>query len=133
MEETPAPRERPPRPMAESPFMSIMVALLFLYVGFGVKLIGVSGDPLHDGSVAAFVWMARVVGIGMLAVAGLTYARLPLAYPLSFAAALLATVGCLAAGAIWVAYGDRAGFLILIFGLLNASAARSAWLVWRKR
>ncbi|MFQ5806924.1 MAG: hypothetical protein ACE5I3_10785 [Phycisphaerae bacterium] len=113
--------------------MSIISALLFLYVGFGLGLVGVSGDPLYDGSVTAFVWMAKVVGIGMLTVAGLTYARLSFACPLNFVMALLATTGCLAAGAIWVAYGDGSGFLILIFALLNGSAARSAWLVWRKR
>jgi len=96
-------------------------------------LVGVSGSPLYDGSVTAFVWVARIVGIGMLVVAGLIVLRLPFAHPLNFLMALLATVGCLAAGAVWLAYGDRSGVLILLFGLLNGSAARSAWLNSRRR
>ena len=133
MDETPTPpaSEQRSRAINESPFMSIVSALLFLYVGFGLGLVGVSGDPLYDGSVTAFVWMAKIVGIGMLAVAAMIYARLQLVYPVNFVLALLATVGCLAAGAVWLAYGDGSGILILIFGLLNAGGARSAWLIWR--
>lgn len=129
----PEPEHHPRPPVAESPFMSIISALLFLYIGFGMGLIGISGDRLHDDSVTAFVWMARIVGIGMLVVAGLTYARLPLVYPLNFIMALLATMGCLGVGVIWIAYGDGSGYLLLIFGLLNASATRTAWCIWRPR
>ncbi len=133
MQPTPGsePERRPRPPVAESPFMSIISALLFLYIGFWMGLVGISGDRLYDGSVTAFVWMARIVGIGMLVVAGLTYARLPLVYPLSFIMALLATIGCLAAGVIWIVYGDSSGYLLLIFGLLNGSAARAAWRIWQ--
>jgi hypothetical protein len=127
---TSEPEKRPP-PVAESPLMSIISALLFLYIGFGMGLVGLSDQELYNGSVTAFVWMARIVGIGMLVVAGLTYVRLPFVYALDFILALLATVGCVVTGVIWIVYGDRSGYLLLIFGLLNASAARSAWRLWR--
>ncbi len=135
MEPTPGaePERRPRPPVAESPFMLIISALLFLYVGFWMGLVGISGDRLYDGSVTAFVWMARVVGIGMLVIAGLTYARLPLVYPLNFIMALLATIGCLATGVIWIVHGNSSGYLLLIFGLVNGSAARAAWCIWQPR
>jgi hypothetical protein len=125
--------ERQPPPVAESPFMSIISALLFLYVGFWLRLVGMSDEWLYDGSVTAFVWMARIVGIGLLVVAALTYARQPFVYPLNFVMALLATIGCLATGVIWIAYGDGNGLLIVIFGLVNASATRTGWRIWQRR
>ena len=133
MEPTPTsePEKRPLPAAADSPFMSIISALLFLYVGFWMGLAGMSDDPLYNGSVTAFVWMARVVGIGMLVVAGLIYLRLPFVYALDLVLALLATAGCVATGVIWIAYGDGSGYLLLIFGLVNASAARAAWRGWR--
>jgi hypothetical protein len=133
MEPTPTsgPENRPRPPVAESPFMSIISALLFLYIGFWLRPVGMSDEELYDGSVAVFVWMARIVGIGLLVVAGLTYLRLPFVYALDLILALLATVGCVATGVIWLAYGDGSGWLLLIFGLLNASAARAAWRIWR--
>ena len=135
MEPTPTsePEKRPLPAAADSPFMSIISALLFLYVGFGMGLVGISGERLYDGSVTAFVWMARIVGIGMLVVAGLTYTRLPFTHVLNFILALLATIGCLATGVIWIAYGDSSGYLLLVFGLVNGSAARSGWRIWQPR
>ena len=130
---TPEPQRQPPPPVAESPFMSIISALLFLYIGFWLRPVGMTGEQPYDGSVTAFVWMARIVGIGLLVVAALTYARQPFVYPLNFIMALLATIGCLATGVIWIAYGDRDGYLIVIFGLLNGSATRTAWRIWQRR
>jgi hypothetical protein len=128
---TPAPQQHPPQPPADSPFMSIISALLFLYVGFWLHLVGISDNQLYNESVTVFVWMARIVGIGLLLVAVLTYARLPLMHTLDLILALLATAGCLITGVIWIACGDTSGYLLLVFGLLNASAARSAWRLWR--
>ncbi len=135
MEPTPTtePERQPPPPVVESPFMSIISALLFLYVGFWLKPVGMMEEQFYNDSVTAFVWMARIVGIGLLVVAALTYARQPFVYPLNFIMALLATIGCLATGVIWIAYGDGSGYLIVIFGLVNASATRSAWRIWQRR
>lgn len=111
---------------------SLVAALLFLWVGFGLGLRGYSGNALYDGSVTGFVWMARIVGIGLVIVSVLGYLRLRFAVPLNFALAALATAGCLGAGAIWFSFGDyQDSLLLLVFGLVNASAARSAWLQWR--
>lgn len=117
--------------VAESPLLTLISALLFLYVGFGLGLVGISGDPLYDGSVAALTWGARIVGIGLLVAAALIFARLPGANLLDLILATIAAAGCLMIGAIWMVKGDNQGFLLLIFGLLNGSAARGAWLRWR--
>ena len=47
-------------------FMSLISAGLFLYVGFGLGLEGISDSAIYNGSVTAFVWGARIVGIGLL-------------------------------------------------------------------
>jgi len=111
--------------------MSLISACLFLYVGFGLGLGSVSGNPIYDGSITAFVWGARIVGIGLLVVAGLSYWGGGIAHAADLAVATLAAVGCVAVGVIWLAFGDRDGILVLLFGLLNGSAARAAWLRWR--
>ncbi len=75
-EEQILPYARKPAPTAEFPWMTIVSAGLFLYVGFGLALEGASGNAIYDGSVAAFTWGARIVGIGLLVIALLTYLRL---------------------------------------------------------
>jgi hypothetical protein len=113
-------------------FVTLISAALFLYVGFGLGLVGVTDNPLYDGSVAALVWGARVVGVGLLVVAVLVALKLPFADALDFFLAALASAGCLVIGAIWIAFGTTAnGFLLILFGLLNGHAARTAWLRWR--
>jgi hypothetical protein len=34
---------------------------------------------------------------------------------------------------IWIVHGDGSGYLLLIFGLVNGSAARAAWCIWQPR
>jgi hypothetical protein len=131
-----SPRDRQPpsvRKADESPLLTVVVALLFLYLGFFAPFMPYDNDPaLQKISIHAFNWMARIVGFGLLLVAALSYARVALAVPLNFVLALLAAAGCLGAGAVWMANGYSTGFLILIFGVLNAYAARGAWVVWRQ-
>ena len=135
--DTPSPEyeQRPAAPAGDLSFMTIISALIFLYFGFMAPYIPFEDDPvLQKYSILGFNWMARIVGIGLLIVAGLTYARIKLAEPLDFFLALLAAVGCVGAGLVWMMHGYTAnGVLIGIFGLLNASAARSAWIAWRSR
>ena len=123
---------RPPAPV-ESPFWTIIAALLFLYFGFFGYFIPLADDPpIQRISIHAFNWMARIVGIGLLLAAALAYLQRPAAHPLNFGLAALAALGCLGAGAIWMANGYGMGLLILVFGLLNAVAARSSWVAWRR-
>ncbi len=123
----------PPVPPStgESLVWSVVCAGLFLYVGFAMGLAGISGNPVYDGSVTAFVWAARVVGIGILVVAGLSLAHVPGAMLLDLLVSALAAAMCLIVGLIWIAFGDMEGILALLFGLVNSSAARSAWQRWR--
>jgi hypothetical protein len=124
--------KRGPEPPGGSTLLSLVSAALFLYVGFFLGLSGISGNPVYDGSVAVFTWGARVLGIGLLLTTLLSAMRLPLATPVDFALALAAAVGCLTVGAIWMVFGDYQGLLVIFFGLLNASAAKSAWYAWRR-
>lgn len=135
MDEPPIQRSRGAVTGAEFQFGTVISALLFLYFGFwNPFLVDASESLSQQYSVIAFNWMARIVGIGLLAVAGLSYLRLPFAAALDFFLAVLAAAGCLAAGAIWIFNGySSTGFIVLVFGLWNASAARSSWIYWRKR
>lgn len=110
---------------------TLIAAGLFLYVGFGTGLVGISKHELYNQSVTAFVWMGRIVGIGLLVVVVLTLARIRGAMLLDLVLATLAAAGCAAVGAIWIAYGDQQGFLVLIFAAVNGSAALSAWRILR--
>ena len=130
-EPVPYARSRPPTGAGGDIFLSLISAGLFLYIGFGLGLVGISGNALYDGSVAALVWGSRVVGFGILVATAMTYFRVPGAALLDFLLAVAAATGCLAIGVIWMAFSDWQGFLLLLFGLLNASAARGAWQRWR--
>ena len=123
-------RSQPP-PGGESLLLSLVSAGLFLYVGFGLGLVGISDSALYNGSVTALVWGARVVGIGLLVTTAMTYIRVPGAVMLDLLLAGLAAAGCLTIGLIWLSNGDMQGILLLLFGLLNASAARHAWARWQ--
>jgi hypothetical protein len=129
----PQPAEQPPVPSTDSPFMSLISACLFLYIGFGSGLEGPDRHPLEDASITALVWGARIVGIGLLVVAGLSYFAVGIASVLDLVLAGLAAVGCLLVGLTWLVFRDYyGGGLLVLFGLLNGSAARAAWFRWRR-
>ncbi|RMF81716.1 MAG: hypothetical protein D6744_06825 [Planctomycetota bacterium] len=111
--------------------MTFISAALFLYVGFGLGLTGISGDPIYDGSVTALVWMARIVGVGLVLLGAGTMARLPGMTTLNLIVSVLAAGGCAVVGVIWLLWSDGQGWLLLIFAALNASSARDAWRRWR--
>jgi hypothetical protein len=118
---------------AESLLLSLVSAGLFLYVGFVMGLQGMSENAVYNGSVAALTWGARMVGIGLLIATALTFFRVPGAAILDLLLAALATGGCLIIGIIWIVFSDMEGFLLLLFGALNASATRAAWIRWQNR
>jgi len=107
----------------ESPLSLIVSAILFLYVGFGLGMRGVLGNPIYDYSVDGFTWMSRIVGIGLAIVAGMSMAGIPGASRLNLGLSTIAALGCLIAGAIWLWFKDISGILLIAFGLLNAGAA----------
>lgn len=137
MADSPQPPPGPPAgatDLGATPLMTLIGAALFLYVGFGLGLIAFeSAAPFYRFSVSAFVWMARIVGAGLILVAILEFLNRAAARPLHFVLATLATIGCVFSGGTWLFYGDTSGWLVLIFGLINATAMRSAWLNWRHR
>lgn len=135
----PLPYASPPPPYAEPApdlgrdiIMSLVSAGLFLYVGFGLGLEGISGEAVYDGSVAALTWGARIVGIGILLALGLSFVRVPGAAVLDLLLAALATLLCAGVGVIWLVFGDGQGILLLLFALLNGASTRDAWLRWRR-
>lgn len=123
----------PPPGRGAELLLSLVSAALFLYVGFGLGLSGASGDAWYDGSISVFTWGAKIVGIGLLVSAVLFYFRVPGAALVDFGLAALAAAGCLVVGAIWLIFQDGQGILLLLFGVLNGSAAKGAWQRWRRR
>jgi hypothetical protein len=121
----------PPMPRGEFPMITLVSALIFLYVGFGMAMTGISGNSIYDGSVSGFTLMAKIVGIGLLVVAGLEFFGSRLAIGLDAIVSILAAAGCLLVGAIWIAFSDMQGILIGAFGLLNSNAAVQACRRWR--
>jgi hypothetical protein len=144
----PAPPVNPP-PYRDTPalggdvFMTLISAGLFLYVGFGLALTGISGSPLYDGSVACLTWGARGIGLALLIVAalralahfGVLAQRHILASRgvdlLDLALAAAATLLCAGVGLIWLRFADTTGILLLIFALLNGNTTRAAWSRWQ--
>ncbi|MGD8451041.1 MAG: hypothetical protein PVJ57_04415 [Phycisphaerae bacterium] len=125
---------RPPAPRlpaAEGLFETLISAGLLLYMGFYVGLEGCSDSAFYNGSVAAFTYGAQGVGIGLLIVAGLLWARLPVALLLDMIVGVVAAAGCLVIGAIWLLFNDMTGVLLVLFGAWNSVAARNAWQHWR--
>lgn len=120
--------------MGEDMLWTLISAGLFLYVGFGWGLSPTSdAAPLYALSVHAFTWMARIVGIGLVVVAALCALRLPFADWLNVGVSALAAAGCAFVAAVWIAYSDGQGYLILLFALVNAMATRSALLALPRR
>lgn len=139
-ESAPPPRDHtaPPRrgdsaatgPIAAFPFMTFVSAALFLYVGFGLGLRGVSGNAVYDGSVAVFTWGAKVIGVALLVCGALEWMRLRIAVLLDLLTAGAATAMCLGVGAVWLLNSDMEGVLLLLFAALNGSATRAAYERW---
>lgn len=118
----------------DSPMWTLISAALFLYVGFYRVYVPLTDEPtVYNLSLPVFTWMARIVGIGLLLVAAAMFFRVPGARPLDFFLALLAAAGCLGVGLIWIVNGDGDGYLVALFGLVNAMAARSSWFAWKGR
>jgi hypothetical protein len=126
-----APRPKSPAASAQDFFMTLVSAGLFLYVGFVLSYSANTPDAVYNRSVAAFTWGARFIGIAILVVAGLSYARLPGVVILDLFVAGVATALCAVVGVIWIVKGDMEGVLLLLFALLNGNATRSAWARWQ--
>lgn len=112
----------------ESPLMTLVSAGLFLWVGFFLGLEPFSdAPPLYKISVWGFTWMGRIVGLALLVVAAKSFMRIGLVSVwLEAIASIAACAGCLFCGAVWLIYSDTQGVLLLLFGLLNGSAARAS-------
>lgn len=116
-----------------SPFWTFISALIFLYVGFGWGLYGTSKSSVYNASVDGFTLLAKILGIALLIAGALGLLRNRLTLAIEASVAALATLGCVVVGIIWVMFNDMQGFLLLIFALLNGSAARSAYFAWKGR
>lgn len=114
-------------PAGDSPVMTFMSAVLFLYIGFVAGLQGISESALYNGSVTALTWGARFVGVGLVVIGLLSIARIAAVAYVDVLVSFVAAAGCLVVGLIWVAFGDMQGFLVLLFGVLNGSALHAAW------
>lgn len=122
----------PGRPATEGLTETLISAGLFLFVGFIMAPVGVSDSAVYNASVAALTWGARGVGIGLLIVAGLSWARVPGVLLLDAILAVVAAGGCLVIAVIWLFHRDLLnGVLLALLGSWNVAAARNACLRWR--
>lgn len=126
-------RGTPAPPSGESLLLSLISAGFFLYVGFFLGLSGISDSAVYNASVAAFTWGARVVGIGLLVSTIMLFFRIPGATLLDLLLTGLAAGGCLIIGAIWLAFGDMWGIMLLLFGMFNFNSTKNAWRLWQGR
>ena len=112
--------------------MTFVSAALFLYVGFGLGLVGTSPDnAVFNASVSVLTWGARIVGVLLLVSGTLTLTGARGGAPADFAASALAALLCLLVGIVWVSNGTTYGYILLLLGLLNSSAAWNARQRWR--
>jgi hypothetical protein len=133
MANTPQDHRRPGPGLDEAPLMTLIAAAIFGYFGFIAPFMVVEEPLSQRVTILIFNWMARVVCVGLGAVFLLGMLRSSFAAPLNWGLTVLAAAGCLIAGATWLFNGYTAeGFLIVLFGALNASAARGAWRAWRQ-
>lgn len=117
----------------DAAMFTLISAAVFLYFGF-FRTYSPTADAelVYALSIYTFNWMAKIVGIGLLVVAGLTLARVAFAEWINFGASVLAAIGCLAVGGVWMAYKDGDGLMILLFGMLNAYSARASYAAARR-
>jgi hypothetical protein len=118
---------------ASDPLITLVCAGLFLWVGFSISFLRPGSEPLVAFVATVFPSLARVVGFGLLLLAGLEFAGIAFARPLNLVIALIAAISCIGAGLIWIFHQYSEGWLYILFGLLNGSAARSAYFAWKGR
>lgn len=114
------------RGVGELAFFPLIAGGVFLYYGFNL-LPGDNGVAAYDFAIDLFRWMARIVGVGLLVVAGLAFMKQPAARVLDLVISSLACLGCLIVGGIWIFYGDNDGLLILLLAAVNGWSAQAAW------
>lgn len=107
-------------------FFPLVAGGVFLYYGFKL-LPGDNGVAAYDFAIDLFRWMARIVGVGLVMVAALAFMKQPAARILDIVISVIAFVGCIVVGGIWLAYGDNDGILILLLAAVNGWSAKAAW------
>ena len=118
-------------------FEGVLGALIsggvFLYLGFGYWTgRTVPGAPeLYAAAVYGFVMFARVVGCAMIGVSLLAAVGLRSAVLLDAVLTGIGAIGAGSCGAVWLAYGDGDGWILLLVALLNGWAAMSVGREWR--
>ncbi len=110
---------------------TLVSAGLFLYVGFGLGLTTGNPEPLVNQAVLALTWGSRIIGFGLLAMALATFAGSAIPALVDFLVSFAASALCLSVGAIFAYHEYQQGYLIGLFGLMNAISTRHAWLRWR--
>ena len=123
-------RRQPPPVANESPLQGIIAAGVFLFLGFYLAGEG-SGPPYYVFAVKVFPWAAKILGFGLLITTALAYFRVAGGALLHMLMTGAAALICLVVGLIWLISGDILGVLLLVFGLVDAAAARNMYSAWR--
>ncbi|MBK8913166.1 MAG: hypothetical protein IPM64_00960 [Phycisphaerales bacterium] len=132
----PAPHDRrhtSPFDRLEPVFGALISGAVFLYLGFGFwNGRTATGAPgLYAAAVFGFVMFARIIGCAMVGVSLIAAVGLRSAVLLDAVLAGVGAIGAGLCGAVWLAYGDGDGWILLLVALLNGWAAASAGREWR--
>lgn len=113
----------------DSPFMTLLVAAFFLWLGFYryVDVVSEVDNSWHQRSIDAAMWTFRGFGIALLLLALLGFARIHARVYLRLLIEALGAIAFIAIGATWLVFSDMNGILALIVGLFEANAAKRTW------
>lgn len=125
--------DRVPRGGGGDAFMSLLSAAAFAYFGFMVGLRGISDSRVYNLSVDAFTLMSKGLAIGLFLVSLANFSGYRPGFLLDAVLSVVAALASFAIGAIWLAFGDQQGILLIILGGICSSAAWSSYDAWRGR
>jgi hypothetical protein len=116
---------------SEIAFSAAIGAGLMLFVGFFFNLKGIGNSDFYDLSVDGFTWMMKIGGALMAVVAALLWAGLRPALLVDAILTLALGLLMLIIGAVWMAFRDYQGILLLIFGAIYLRSGWGSWAAFR--
>lgn len=103
-------------------------ALLMLYYGFHVGLVGYSDSAIYNTSVSICDWTMKIGGIALAAIAVGGAAGIAEVLAVDAVVSLVIGASFLFCGLIWLlTQGDWEGLLFIVFGGMFLNAARGCW------
>jgi hypothetical protein len=106
-----------------------IVAVLMLYFGWGVGLVGISDNAFYNTTVDIFYWMLKIGGICLLAAAILCFAGLRIGLLLDAVVSAVCGLIMVSCSAYWlIDEGVNLQYVLyVLFGVMFLNAARRSW------